>query len=452
MIDILRLKNWEATSVSQIGREAIISADFLVYPTACPKCESSKIYKHGTKTTKYRDAHMRGYKILIEANIRRYKCRECTHTFLQSVTDIYPNSRMTERCVAYIEQECLRDTFTRIAENTGCDEKTVRSIAAEYIDKISADYNPLLSGWIGIDETMIDGKQRFVVADIVNRQLIEMLPDREHATVSNFLWKHRNDPIKGFAMDMWRPYKKIINTVFPSTPIVVDKFHVVRMANQAMDGVRLNLAKDEDKATGKDWMRRKSLLRMRYKDLDEQGRYHVDMWLENNPKLKIAHNLKELFYLVYDQENKDEAKLVLDEFIEIIPMEMRKSQKDFKPLITAVTNWCEEILAFFDYPATNAFTEAYNGIMKVINRNGRGYTFEVLRARALFNKREPIGYPCFNFAGEVTNAEIKEITDSIMRCRSCMRIFTPYERGPICNSCLEFLHPDDEFLKQDFND
>ena len=61
MIDILRLENWEATSVQQIGKEAIISADFLVYPTTCPKCESSKIYKHGTKATKYRDAHMRGY-------------------------------------------------------------------------------------------------------------------------------------------------------------------------------------------------------------------------------------------------------------------------------------------------------------------------------------------------------------------------------------------------------
>ena len=35
---------------------------------------------------------------------------------------------------------------------------------------------------------------------------------------------------------------------------------------------------------------------------------------------------------------------------------------------------------------TNASTEALNGVAKTINRQGRGYTFEVLRARLLYGK------------------------------------------------------------------
>ncbi len=38
----------------------------------------------------------------------------------------------------------------------------------------------------------------------------------------------------------------------------------------------------------------------------------------------------------------------------------------------------------FDFPTTNAYTESMNGVAKVISRLGRGYSFDVIRARLLF--------------------------------------------------------------------
>jgi transposase len=55
----------------------------------------------------------------------------------------------------------------------------------------------------------------------------------------------------------------------------------------------------------------------------------------------------------------------------------------FNPLVTAVKNWDREIFAYWEHPVTNAATEALNGIMKMVNRMGRGYTFDVLRAKIL---------------------------------------------------------------------
>lgn len=52
--------------------------------------------------------------------------------------------RMTERCAAFIKQQCLRDTFVRIADNIGCDDKTVRSLAGDHIAAIGAGYRPSL--------------------------------------------------------------------------------------------------------------------------------------------------------------------------------------------------------------------------------------------------------------------------------------------------------------------
>nr|WP_242431941.1 transposase [Burkholderia ambifaria] len=43
-----------------------------------------------------------------------------------------------------------------------------------------------------------------------------------------------------------------------------------------------------------------------------------------------------------------------------------------------------EILTYFEHPITNAYTESRNNLIRVMNRLGRGYSFEALRAKILF--------------------------------------------------------------------
>ncbi|OGT07632.1 MAG: hypothetical protein A3J49_19005 [Gallionellales bacterium RIFCSPHIGHO2_02_FULL_57_16] len=62
---------------------------------------------------------------------------------------------------------------------------------------------------------------------------------------------------------------------------------------------------------------------------------------------------------------------------------------------TAFRNWKDYILNYFDDErVTNAFTESFNSKIRRVYRNGRGYAFERLRAKVLFNdmlqKRVPI--------------------------------------------------------------
>jgi len=46
------------------------------------------------------------------------------------------------------------------------------------------------------------------------------------------------------SMDMWKPYRRAFQTVLPQARIVVDKFHVVRMANEALEKIRKGLRKE----------------------------------------------------------------------------------------------------------------------------------------------------------------------------------------------------------------
>ena len=58
----------------------------------------------------------------------------------------------------------------------------------------------------------------------------------------------------------------------------------------------------------------------------------------------------------------------------------------FSDLIKAISNWEEEIFNYFTSPITNAYTESLNRLIKTMNHVGRGYSFEVLRAKILFTQ------------------------------------------------------------------
>jgi transposase len=98
---------------------------------------------------------------------------------------------MTERCADFIGEQRLVDTFIRIAQNVGCDEKTVRTLASERIVSLAATHRPKLPAWLGIDETTIDGKLRLVLTDIqglpaTNRSTGSGAPERRTRWRSDF--------------------------------------------------------------------------------------------------------------------------------------------------------------------------------------------------------------------------------------------------------------------------
>lgn len=102
--------------------------------------------------------------------------------------------------------------------------------------------------------------------------------------------------------------------------------------------------------------------------------------------LLAAYEHKERFYGIWDATTRLQAEAALDEWIATIP----KGQKEvWSDLVRAVGNWREETMTYFetDMPVTNAYTESINRLAKDKNREGRGYSFEVMRARMLYTTK-----------------------------------------------------------------
>jgi len=127
-------------------------------------------------------------------------------------------------------------------------------------------------------------------------------------------------------------------------------------------------------------MHDRSILLRRKADLDESKQLILEVWTKNLPELGMAHDLKEAFFDLWNAESRAEAESLYQDWQARISPGL---QAAFQPLLTAMSNWHEEIFAFFDHPVTNSYTEALNGLLRLATRQGRGYSFRTIRDKLL---------------------------------------------------------------------
>jgi transposase len=217
-----------------------------------------------------------------------------------------------------------------------------------------------------------------------NNTAVNLLPNRNKKTIATYLSNLKDkDTVQYVAMDMWRPYREAVNEVIPDAKVVVDKFHVVRMANVAMESVRKSLRTELSPKQRRGLMHDRFVLLRRQSQLTDQESFNLDGWTKNYPLLGEAYRLKEEFFNIYQAPSKQQAQILYEQWLKSIPAELRGH---YEPIITAWSNWQPFILEYFNHPITNAYTESLNSLIRVMNRLGRGYSFEALRAKILFSK------------------------------------------------------------------
>src|SRR5699024_9742870 len=99
-------------------------------------------------------------------------------------------------------------------------------------------------------------------------------------------------------MDMWKPHKDAVNTILPHAKVGVDKFHVVRMANQALDNVRKSLKAHMSQIERRTLLRVMFILLKRKHDLNERESFRLDTCLGNIPAVQEAYEHKREFYWI----------------------------------------------------------------------------------------------------------------------------------------------------------
>lgn len=328
---------------------------------------------------------MQGKRVGLYIDTQRYRCRECGKTFMEPLSGISASRMMTDRLEQWIGQQSVSRTFASVADEVGVVEGTVRNIFHDYIAKLEQGMHFEVPRWMGIDEIHLLRKPRCVITDVRNNTIVEILSNRNKSTVMTYLTKLKDsDCIQYVAIDMWTPYREVVEVMLPQATIIIDKFHVVRMANDALERVRKQLRAELEPKARRGLMHDRFVLLKRAQSLSDQDHLKLSGWTQNYPLLGVAYELKEGFFAIYEQCSAPaEAERRYRAWRSSIPADLEPC---FKDLVRAFENWRPYILAYFDHPITNAYTESLNNLIRVMNRLGRGYSFEALRAKVLFTE------------------------------------------------------------------
>ncbi|WP_419827684.1 ISL3 family transposase [Sphingomonas sp.] len=384
--------NWLRLPLFEVGRPKLVHddqgdlAEVLVHcaPTRLDIdlcCLARKLVKNGTKQVRYRDRRIEPAPTWLVVSRQRYKCQSCGSTLYQKVPHVDDDHYITERLKNDIVRSAIKRPFEDAATFHAVEPTLVRRIFLTYARKRLLDYEFTPPRVFGVDENRILGGDRFVCADIEAGTILDMLPQRDTASIEPLFQRlEAYNKVEVFCQDMWRGYEKMASRYLPKALVVIDKFHVVRYANEAMDEARKSLSASLSNEDRRKLRRQNRIFLSRWDGMSDERQDKMAAILGEFPFLKAAYTAKEQFFDLYELDDRRAAEAAYFRWVETMPPNLRRF---FRPVITLMRHWGNPIFNYYEARYTNGLVENLNGRINEINRRGFGYDFETLRAKAL---------------------------------------------------------------------
>lgn len=363
-------------------------------PAVCPTC-NNPLYKHGKRNLRVNDTPLQGCPVVLDIEIPRMRCRnaENKHVWSPTLYNVDEKHKMTKRALLALTEHSMRTTFEDASLDFVLSPNTVKNVFVDFLNDNKKNLRFKTPAFIGIDEIKVKKLGELtVITDIEHRTLYDILQGRNQKTLTDYFMDLRDrDKVQWVCSDMYRPFEKSISEALPNAQWAIDHFHVVMKANEAVDTVRREIQKGMSRI---DRIKTKKglayTLKTRLKDLDPEdaAKLKVARYSPELAPLAIAFDLKEDFFNIYDENisSKDNAKEAFFRWEQSIPED--KLYDKFRELAATVCRFEPQIFAYWDCPIaiSNGYTECTNRLIRENNLRGRGYSFEVLRARTLYRK------------------------------------------------------------------
>jgi len=210
----------------------------------CPLCEFSTPHRHNRQQVEsvWRHLDLGVWRLELRAQLRRLECPE-HGVRVEGVPFARHASGFTrdfEQLVAWLATRTDKTTIKRLVR---VDWDTVgRIIARVCADELDPDRLHNLFE-IGIDEVSWRKQHRYLtlVADHIRGQIVWGVEGNSQAAADRFfkdLGKSRSHAVEVISLDMGPGYAKSAREHAPQAIIAIDPYHVVALANRALDEVR----------------------------------------------------------------------------------------------------------------------------------------------------------------------------------------------------------------------
>jgi transposase len=356
---------------------------------ACPQCGTPSQPVHDRLRRSWRHLDFFQFEAWLHADVPRIACASCGKTTQVDVPWARPGSGFTAAFEALALALCRELPVRQAAALLRCSDKQLWRRIEFYVERARALEEFAGVQVIGVDETSLRRGQNYitVVHDLEAKRLLFATEGRDHQTVLDFaddLKAHGGDPaeVRHVCMDMSAAYTKGAGLALPNAAISYDRFHVVAMANEAMDQVRRAEMSDDAPAVqaaleGQDGHPLKSLMWGMRKNPSGWNAKQLDAmyWLQRSTlksarawRLKMA--LREVYALARSHNDPQRATADLQAWLS---WARRCRLEPFKKLAATIKARFEAVVRGMTDHRSNAFVEAMNGQLQQAKRAARGY-------------------------------------------------------------------------------
>jgi transposase len=348
---------------------------------ACSGCGQVCGHVHDRAWRSWRHLDLAGNRCFVEYELRRVRCGDCG-VRVEAVPWARPRARHTrdfEDLVAFCAQQMAKTPITALLR-VGWD--TVGAI----VERVVADHldEQRLAGlvMIGVDEISYRRGQRYLtqVCDHTSGAIVWARPGRDAATLQAFFAQlgERKHSIRAISIDMNGGYEKAIRAAAAADAdfnpeVCFDPFHVVQLAQRAVDDVR----RTEWNAAGKSksghgrWVKglRWSLLKAPERQTVGQlaALHEVS---HANKRLYRAFLLKEELRLLYHLEDRSLAPAHLAAWL---AWASRSRLGPFIKLARTLRARRDGILAAIRLGLSNSRMEALNSKVRLLSHRSFGF-------------------------------------------------------------------------------
>ena len=369
----------------------------------CREC-GVKARSKGRRDTLVRDVAAFDRPVRLRWRKRRWQCPEpeCpAKTWTETHAGIAPRAVLTDRAQRAACRRVGKDgaSVAQVVREYGVGWHTIMR-AVEIHGRPLVDDPDRLAGvtHLGVDETAWLSATRehhtlFVsgLVDTLTGRLLDVVADRTARAVTS--WLAHRDPawlarIGVVALDPYRGYATAMGVHLGHATLVVDHWHIVRLANACIDEVRRRVQQDtlgHRGRAGDPLYRVRKLLVMAAERLDTRGWQRLVAGLRSGDpdgQVTAAWQLKELVRGLFRADDVAQARQV---FAVIDAWAATTDAPECWRLVRTLHRWEDEILAFHTTGGiTNARTGSANLGIKAIKCAGRGFrNFNNYRLRLL---------------------------------------------------------------------
>lgn len=336
---------------------------------------------------------------VLEVTVRRYRCTGCGHVWRQDTSKAAePRAKLSRGALRWALEAlvCQHLTVARVAEGLAVSWNTANdAVLAEGQRLLINDpYRYDGVSVVGVDEhvwrhTRRGDKYVTVIIDLTPirdgtgpARLLDMVEGRSKRAFKNWLaerdedWRARVDVV---AMDGFTGFKTATAEELPDATPVLDPFHVVRLAGEALDQCRRRVQQTlhghRGHATDPLYRARRTL----HTGLDlltarQKTRLETLFAGDDHVEVEATWSVYQRMIAAYREPDRTKGRTLMQALIHATSSGVPDALTEITTLGRTLTKRATDVLAYFDRPGTsNGPTEAINGRLEHLRGSALGF-------------------------------------------------------------------------------